>query len=129
MLFVQLSDAGSLLVALFLLVKSVTSNQQRKKRCIPSRRVSDCLRLHRGAKSKPLTRAHADPVSSSSSQRDHHVTSEYFTFFHCFQHPRYPRNLHNFRYRVFVFLCPEFAAPPTRISPNYAPTPLAPFFN
>lgn len=120
-LFVRLSDAGSLLVALFLLVKSVTSKQPRKKRCISSRKVSDRLKLRREAKSKPLTH-----VPSSLSQRDHFVTSGYFTFF---QHPRYPRNLHNFHYRVFVSLCPEFAALATRISPNYASTPLSSFFN
>lgn len=101
MLFVRLSDArSSSPSALFLLVKSVTSQQRRKKHRISWRKVSDCLKLHREAKSKRLTHAHTDPVSSSLSQRDHFVTSKYFRFFHCFQHPRYPRALHNFHYSV-----------------------------
>lgn len=108
MLFVRLSDAGSSSPsALFLLVKSVTGQQRRKKHRISWRKVSDCLKLHREAKSKRLTHAHTDPVSSSLSQRGHFVTSKYFRFFHCFQHPRYPRALHNFHYSVFVFLCPS----------------------
>lgn len=63
MLFVRLSDAGSSSPsALFLLVKSVTSQQRRKKHRISRRKVSDCLKLHREAKSKRLTHAHTDPI-------------------------------------------------------------------